>query len=179
MPAQRTQTPIDLGGVFEALERPLGLVEDLERRAAFQRYLDSARIHLERSIFDLLAKTVEAVNEAGSNVKARLEYQGGALHLVVDPVAEEATTEHERVFNIGDEVEKVTIRIPAELKELIAQAANLRGTSINSWYIRELARSVRDVAREFRQDERREERDQRREERQSRRGSLRGFVGRE
>ena len=164
---------IDLSAVFEALERPLGLVEDPERRSALQRYLGSARVHLERAVFDLLSGAVEAVNEAGGGVRARLEYRAGALYLVVEPVAEEAAAEPERPFAPGDEVEKVTIRIPAELKDLISQAANLRGTSVNSWYVRELARAVRDISRQIRGDERRQEREEQRE----RRGSLRGFVG--
>src|SRR3972149_4684078 len=57
---------IDLSAVFEALERPLGLVEDPERRSALQRYLGSARVHLERAVFDLPSGAVEAVNEAGA-----------------------------------------------------------------------------------------------------------------
>ena len=162
-----------MSAVFEALERPLGLVEDPERRAAFQRYLESARVHLERAVFDLLSGAVEAVNEAGGTMRALLEYRAGALYLVVEPAAEEVAAEPERPFAPGDEVEKVTIRIPAELKDLISQAANLRGVSANPWYVRELARAVRDISRQIRGDERRQER----EERQGRRGSLRGFVG--
>ena len=197
MNTQRQHVQIDFGHVFEALERPLALIDDPERRGVFQRYVDSARVHLERAIFDLLSSAVEAVNEAGGNVRTRLEYQAGGLHLVVEPVAEEAAAEQDHVFNIDDEVEKVTIRIPGELKELISQAANLRGVSINSWYIRELARAVRDISREMRQDERQGERQARRgqkgaerearraqqeaerEQRRAQGGRLRGFIGRD
>jgi predicted DNA binding CopG/RHH family protein len=159
MPAQRQQTLINLEAVFEALERPLALVEDEQRRASFQRYLVSVRIHLERSILDLLAGAVQAVNEAEANVRARLEYQAGTLHLVVEPAEEEAAADQDRLFNIDDEVEKVTIRLPSELKDLISQAASSRGVSINSWYIRELANAVRNISRELRQNERRQERE--------------------
>ena len=42
----------------------------------------------------------------------------------------------------GD-VEKITIRIPAELKDLATQAAQHAGTSANSWFVRALARALR------------------------------------
>lgn len=167
------QVKIDLETVFTALEGPLALVDNSERRDEFRRYLDAARLHLERSIFDLFSIAVEAVNEAGANVSVRLQYQTGALHLVVEPIAQEAGNEQDPLSAIGDEVEKVTIRLPAELKELISQAASLRGMSINSWYVRELARVVRELSRQLQHEERHQER----EERQGRRDRLRGFIG--
>jgi uncharacterized protein (DUF1778 family) len=72
-------------------------------------------------------------------------------------------------------VEKVTIRLPAELKELIAQAANLRGVSVNTWYVRELARTI---SRQVSDQVREEQREARHERRRANRG-LRGFVGRD
>ena len=44
----------------------------------------------------------------------------------------------------GD-VEKITIRIPAELKDLAQQAASKAGTSANTWFIKALARAVRNI----------------------------------
>jgi uncharacterized protein (DUF1778 family) len=69
-------------------------------------------------------------------------------------------------------MEKVTIRIPSELKDLISQAANLRGISVNNWYVRELGRTI---SRQVREQVREEQRRERHERRQSR--GLRGFVG--
>jgi hypothetical protein len=44
----------------------------------------------------------------------------------------------------GD-VEKITIRIPAELKDLAQQAAGRAGTSANTWFVKALARAVRNI----------------------------------
>jgi hypothetical protein len=44
----------------------------------------------------------------------------------------------------GD-VEKITIRIPAELKDLAQQAASKAGTSANTWFVKALARAVRNI----------------------------------
>jgi hypothetical protein len=41
------------------------------------------------------------------------------------------------------ETEKITIRIPAELKDLATQAASAAGVSANSWFVRAMARSLR------------------------------------
>ncbi|HXH23508.1 MAG TPA: toxin-antitoxin system HicB family antitoxin [Dehalococcoidia bacterium] len=173
--AQRQQREIDLSAVFQALERPLALIDSPERRADMQRYVEAARIHLERAIFDILSDVATTVSEAGVGASVRLEYQGGKLYLVVEGASEaEAGPETERLFSAEGDIEKVTIRLPAELKELIAQAANLRGMSVNTWYVRELARTISRQVRDEIRDQRRESR---REERRNR--GLRGFVGRD
>jgi hypothetical protein len=174
--AQRLQREINLNSVFEALERPLGLIDNPERRNDIQRYVDAARVHLERAMFDVLSEMASAVNEAGAGARARLEYQGGKLFLVVEGGAEEETGgEAERLFSVEGDVEKVTIRIPSELKDLISQAANLRGMSVNNWYVRELGRTI---SRQVRDELRDEARRARREERHNRPGGgLKGFVG--
>src|SRR5581483_10321759 len=156
-----------------ALERPLALVDSPERRSDMQRFVEAARVHLERAIFDLLSEVTTAVNEAGAGARARLEYQGGKLFLVVQAAAEEDNgAGQEPLFSVEGDMEKVTIRIPSELKELISQAANLRGMSVNNWYVRELGRTIyRQVRDQLREEQRRE----RQERRQSR--GLRGFVG--
>lgn len=173
--AQRQQKEIDLGAVFEALEKPLVLIDNQDRRADMQRYVEAARIHLERAIFDVLSEVTTAVNDAGAGARARLEYQAGKLYLTVEPAGEpEAGPDAEPVFRVEGDVEKVTIRLPAELKGLISQAANLRGMSVNNWYVRELARTISRQVRDQVRDEQHQSRHQSRDER--RRG-LRGIVG--
>jgi hypothetical protein len=169
--AQRQQKEIDLTAVFQALERPLALIDSPERRADMERFIEAARVHLERAIFDVLSEVTAAVNDAGAGARARLEYQSGKLYLVVEAQGEEETaTETDAVFSVEGDVEKVTIRLPSELKDLISEAANLRGVSANTWYVRELARTI---SRQVREQAREEERQARHE----RRRSLRGFVG--
>jgi predicted HicB family RNase H-like nuclease len=171
--AQGQQREIDLAPVFAALERPLALVDSPERRSDMQRFVEAARVHLERAIFDLLSEVTTAVNEAGAGARARLEYQAGKLFLVVQAVTEEDNgAGQEPLFSVEGDMEKVTIRIPSELKELISQAANLRGMSVNNWYVRELGRTI---SRQVRDQLREEQRRERQERRQSR--GLRGFVG--
>jgi hypothetical protein len=86
--------------------------------------------------------------------------------------------EPEPSFNDSD-LEKVTLRLPKELKELIDMAAGRHGISANNWYVRELsrtiARHVRESLRENGHEERHEGR--RRGFYRGRGGSLRGFVG--
>jgi hypothetical protein len=174
--ANRQQKEIDLGAVFAALERPLDLVDSPERKEQIARYLGSARISLERAMVDVLSDAVGLMNEAAQGARARLEYQAGKLYLVVEADVESEEAEAPPVFDIEGDMEKVTIRLPAELKELISQAANLRGMSVNAWYIRELARTI---SRQAMREAHEQARDARREAREQRRGgrSLHGFVG--
>jgi hypothetical protein len=135
--------------VFEALKSPLNLVEDQEKRQAFERYVEAARYPLERAVFDLLSALVSAVDgQVQERYRLRLSYQPGALLLDVEPVPqpEGATTEMPEWTSASDgETEKITIRIPAELKDLATQAASSAGLSANSWFVRALARSLRSM----------------------------------
>lgn len=136
--------------VFEALSQPLALVDDAERRQAFERYVEAARFPLERAVFDLLSSLVAAVDSAVQDrYRVRLTYRGGALELQVDPV--QVTDEQSAPppepppgeWTFGDgEMEKITIRIPGELKDVVTRAANSAGLSANSWFVRALSRSV-------------------------------------
>jgi hypothetical protein len=135
--------------VFEALRSPLGLVEDQEKRQAFERYVEAARYPLERAVFDLLSALVSTVEgQVQDRYRLRLSYQPGALLLDVEPVPEPAgaTAEMPEWTSAADgETEKITIRIPAELKDLATQAASSAGLSANSWFVRALARSLRSM----------------------------------
>ena len=55
--------------VFEALKSPLGLVEDPERRQAFERYVEAARYPLERAVFDLLSSSTALRDKLEANTK--------------------------------------------------------------------------------------------------------------
>ena len=133
--------------VFEALKSPLGLVEDPERRQAFERYVEAARYPLERAVFDLLSQLVTAADEQVSDrYHLRLSYTPGALKLDVEPVpgaADAESADDVPDWSADGETEKITIRIPAELKDLATQAAASAGVSANSWFVRAMARAVR------------------------------------
>lgn len=133
--------------VFEALRTPLGLVEDEQKRQAFERYVEAARYPLERAVFDLLSELVSAADaQVSDRYRLRLSYRPGALQLDVEPVQgarEESPPEDLPDWTADGETEKITIRIPAELKDLATQAAATAGLSANSWFVRAMARSLR------------------------------------
>lgn len=135
--------------VFDALRQPLALIEDQERRQAFERYVDAARVPLERAVFDLLSAVVDDINAAVKDrYEVRLNYRSGGLSLDVHPAAAAREERPDTVWTLGEgEVEKITIRIPAELKDLIVQASARAGTSLNSWFVRTLAQALRDIER--------------------------------
>ncbi len=136
--------------VFEALRAPLALVEDDGRRQAIERYLEAARLPLERAVFDLMAGLAAAVDaKAAPRLRVRLAYRPGALELELEEqaAAEPYTLADVEFARPDGEMEKVTIRIPAELKDLAAQAAGGAGISLNSWYVRALAGAARAALR--------------------------------
>lgn len=174
--------------VFAALKSPLSLVDDPDRREALERYVEAARLPLERAMFDLLAGLAEAIDQqVAERYRVRLSYRTGALALEVEQQeAPPGLTLAEAEWSSADgEMEKVTIRIPAELKELVTRAAAGAGVSVNSWFIRVLIGAVRGAVRGVdegehgRRHREREERHREREERQGRGARLSGWIGNE
>ncbi len=129
--------------IFEALKSPLGVVDSPERRSQLEDYVEAARVPLERSVFDLLSQFGEAVNaEISAHYQVALSYRPGALDL--DVRATEPGEAPEETWTLAEgEVEKITLRIPAELKELATEAAAKASLSVNSWFVRVLARALR------------------------------------
>lgn len=127
--------------VFDALKRPLDLIDDPQRRDDLTRFIETARLHQERAIVDLISDVVAKVNEASGDTRVRLEYRDRAFSLTVDANQPEEDTGDPLTRMDGD-VDKVTIRLPSALKELIDRVAAERGISLNSWYVRALARSA-------------------------------------
>lgn len=168
-------------GIFEALRGPLALIEEDERRQMLERYLGAVRVPLERAVFDMLAEMVGGIEEqVGEQYTLRLTYQPGTLSLEVEPNQRDAPDDEAVDWGLfGGETEKITIRIPAELKELITAAAAGSGLSANNWFIRVLARSLRAAAHEGRDDEHDRRREAHEERRRGRRDGkqLRGWIG--
>jgi len=129
--------------IFEALKTPLGLVDDPERRRQLEAYIEAARPPLERAVADLLSQFADVVNaQAGAHYEASLGYRQGVLDFEVRPREAAEVSEEPWAFVEGD-VEKITLRIPAELKELAIEAASKASLSANAWFVRMLARAVR------------------------------------
>ena len=131
--------------VFDALKQPLALIESDERRRGIETYLEAARTPLERAVHDLMSQMAAAIDEkVSAHYRVRLAYQPGGLQLEVDEKAGGTGDEAQWSASEGD-VEKITIRIPAELKDLAQQAASKAGTSATTWFIKALARAVRNI----------------------------------
>ncbi len=120
---------------MDGLKQPLQLVTDVEVRERLQTYIAAAQPHVERAAFDILSQIVGAFNEANGDQRASLEYAGGGLRLHFDEVQDEAP---EASFGDGD-LERVTLRLPKELKASIDEAARRHGMSANNWYVRALS----------------------------------------
>jgi hypothetical protein len=130
--------------VFDALRQPLGLVESDERRRQIEAYLETARVPLDRAIFDLMSQLVQAIDEkTGDQYRIRLAYRPGGLGLEVEEKVVDGDAE--RWSALEGDVEKITIRIPAELKDLAQQAAAQAGTSANTWFVKALGRAARNA----------------------------------
>ena len=160
--------------VFDALKQPLALVESDERRRAIETYIEAARVPLERAVHDLMSELAHAVEERiGEHYRLRLAYQPGGLTLEVDEKTQNNGEEAAFATLEGD-VEKITIRIPAELKDLATQAAARAGTSANTWVVKAMARAVRNMEA---QQQQQESRGEWRHERRGRGSRLSGWVG--
>ncbi len=129
--------------IFQALKGLLAVVDSPERRSQLEGYVEAARLPLERSVFDLLSQFAETVDgEVSAHYEVSLGYRPGVLDLEVR--AREVAAPEEDVWSLAEgEVEKITLRIPAELKDLATEAAAKAGLSVNSWFVRVLARALR------------------------------------
>ena len=137
-------TEIHTEPVFDALKQPLALVENDERRRTIETYIEAARMPLERAVFDLMSQVAQAVDErVGNHYRVRLSYRPGGLAVEVDEKT--GNGEEAQYSALEGDVEKITIRIPAELKDLAQQAASKAGTSANTWFVKALARAVRNI----------------------------------
>lgn len=166
--------------IFDSLQQPLVLVEDEGQRQAFGRYVEAARYPLERAVFDLLSSFAEDVDrQVAQHYHLAVTYRPGAVEPRVEarqPAAQPTAADAD-LFASDGETEKITIRIPAPLKDLVTQAAAEAGVSVNTWIIRVLVGSLRSTMRAEPDDtEHRRHRHHRERERGNR---LSGWIGNE
>jgi hypothetical protein len=162
--------------IFQTLKGLLRVIDNEEKRRQIESYIDAAQAPVERAVFDLLSHFAEAVDgQVSGHYRVNLSYRPGVLGLEVranEPG--EQRGEDWSAMPEGD-VEKITLRIPGELKELATEAAARAGLSVNAWYVRMVARAVRSAeSPEAPRD------DRPRRERQERHGPgqrLSGWVG--
>jgi len=137
-------TEFTTDSIFQALKSLLSVVDNDERRRQIEAYIEAARSPLERAVFDLLSNFADAVNgQIGTHYKINLSYRAGLLDVDVR-ATERGGAGEDIVWSLGEgDVEKITLRIPAELKELATEAAAKASLSANSWFLRVLARALR------------------------------------
>ena len=131
--------------IFQTLKGLLRVIDNDEKRKQIESYIDAAQAPVERAVFDLLSMFAEAVDgQVSGHYRVNLSYRPGVLDLEIRPTepGEERAGEDWSSMPEGD-VEKITLRIPAELKELATEAAARAGLSVNAWYVRMLARALR------------------------------------
>lgn len=168
--------------VLEAFDAALELVEDEEQQQRLQRVIQASRASVERATQDLVASVVDEVNsDLGGRAHVDLRYTAHGLDLSVVANAPAGDGEDDEAWQYADsEVEKVTLRVPVELKDRASRAAKESGISVNAWFIRLLARELREPRADS------EGREDRREGRGRKRrghrpgqggGSLKGWIG--
>ena len=173
MTAQR-RTRLDLDTLLTGLEQPLQLIDNPQRRQELQAYVSAARPQVERAAFDLLSAAVAAFNDATRETQAKLEYDMAGLHLAVEPLNEGPTPE----ANFSDsDPERVTLRLPKELKDLIDSLASRHGMSSNNGTYGSSRVSSASAARRRALDEIRDDVRPGRRGYRARSNKLKGFVG--
>jgi hypothetical protein len=130
--------------IFQTLKGLLRVIDNEEKRKQIESYIDAAQAPVEKAMFDMLSRFAVAVDgQVSAHYRVNLSYKPGVLDLDVRQ-ARPGEDEPEAWASMAEgDVEKITIRIPAELKELAQDAAARAGLSVNAWYVRMLARALR------------------------------------
>lgn len=131
---------IEVGPVIDAFDAALQLIQDEDERQRFQRVLEASSDSVRGAVHDIVSQVVGEVNEvADGAVRVALAYGADGLDLTVDVPTPEETSDDDDVLHItfdDSEVERLTLRLPAELKELAARHADSSGVSLNTWLTR-------------------------------------------
>ena len=134
--------PIRVDPVLEAFDDALKLVEDEAQRERFRRVVSAARTSVERSVHDLIAEVVADLDEAlRGYVQVDLRYQASGLSVEVNPRPAAELAEEEET-SLAGELDRLTLRLPSELKDRATAAAAEAGLSLNSWLVRTVARGI-------------------------------------
>jgi hypothetical protein len=131
--------------VFEAFDATLELV-DSDEQERLRRILAASRDAVERSVHDVVREVVDEINAAAAGaVRASLVYGPDGLEVRVETpgpgVAPEPPPDVELDFD-ASEIERLTLRLPAELKEIATMCADQAGVSLNAWLTRVVSREA-------------------------------------
>ena len=133
---------IDLRGIAEAPKRALNLVDDPEKRRILEQFLDSTGPLVEAALRDALQGFVREVNtQLAPQARLRLVQEGTRLIPDVVALGEETMRSMTRRLD-NEEVAKVLVRMPSNVKSRASEAAQKAGTSLNSWTVSILERAL-------------------------------------
>jgi len=172
--------------VVRALDAALELVEDEEQRARLRRVIGASRASVERASQDVLAQVVADINERlAGRARVDLRHTPGGVEVSVAPYTPAADLDEDEPWEFADsELEKLTLRVPVELKDRATAAAKESGLSVNAWFTRLLARELRTPGPGTDLEDEGEDEDQsgrrgrgRHRRRHGRGASLKGWVG--
>jgi hypothetical protein len=169
---------IRIENVLEAFDQALDLVEDEQQRDRFSRVIAASRASVERAVDDLVAEVTSDINEAlGEETQVDLTYGADGISVDVTQAPSDDDDADETLSFSEGETEKLTLRLPAELKDRATGAAAEAGYSLNAWIVRVLAREL-SGDRDGRRGRRRRGRGRRGERGERGRGAqLRGWIG--
>ena len=129
---------IEIGPILEAFDDALALIEDGEQRARLQRVLRAAAPAVENAAIGIVRAAAAEVNEvSGGAVRAEVVHSAEGPELRVEALSpmEPSSTAPDLEFD-ASEIERLTLRLPSELKEVAAIAAEQAGVSLNAWLTR-------------------------------------------
>ncbi|MBM4411609.1 MAG: toxin-antitoxin system HicB family antitoxin [Chloroflexi bacterium] len=129
---------IEIAPILEAFDDAIALVEDPEQRARLQRVLRAAAPAVESAATGIVRAMAAEVNEvAGGAVHAEVVHgaDGPELRVEARSPMEPSSTAPDLEFD-ASEIERLTLRLPSELKEIAAIAAQQAGVSLNAWLTR-------------------------------------------
>lgn len=129
---------IEIAPILDAFDDALALVEDPEQRARLQRVLRAAAPAVESAATGIVRAVAAEVNEvAGGAVHAEVVHgaDGPELRVEARSPMEPSSTAPDLEFD-ASEIERLTLRLPSELKEIAAIAAQQAGVSLNAWLTR-------------------------------------------
>jgi hypothetical protein len=135
---------IEIDGVFEAFDAALQLLPDEAQRDTVRRVLSVSRDSVQRAVHEVVSQVADEVNESsGGALHVTLHDVPGALDLEVNTTPLSAPPGEETADLFEDsEIERLTLRLPAELKDIAALAAEQAGVSLNTWLTRLVSREA-------------------------------------
>ena len=152
---------IDIAPILTAFDDALALIEDGQQRARLERVLRAAAPAVEAAAVALVRSAAAEVNEAsGGAVCAEVVHTADGPELRVEALSpmEPSSTAPDLEFD-ASEIERLTLRLPAELKEIAAIAAEQAGVSLNAWLTRVVSQEAGRRGRSSRYGRDRGERD--------------------